>query len=79
MHAVRSNSCSQRSIAREEKKNPARTANRPIAPGGRFAARVVVIAINDGGARRHRAQHGFGIRDAAAVGHEGEGEGRLRA
>ncbi len=76
MHAVGADPRGQRRIAGDKKQDPAAGADRAVAPCGRLAARVVIIAINDGAALRQRAQDRFGVWNALAVGQEGEAERR---
>ncbi len=76
MHAVRANPRGERRIASDKKQHPPAGADRTVAPRTRLAARVVVIAIDNGAPWRQCAQDRFGVCYAPAVGQEGEAERR---
>jgi hypothetical protein len=70
MNAVRAEPRRQGGVARDQEQEPARLGDgaKERAFGG--APRVVIVAIDDGGPARQRAQDKIGTRDAALVGHE---------
>lgn len=65
-------------IASDQKNEPARATDRCEPPGDSGARRVIIIAIDDGGARRQAPKDWIGPRNAPPVGQEGEREGRIR-
>lgn len=79
MHAVRADPRGERRIAGDEEQNAAPGADRLIAPRRRLAARIVIIAKDDGGALRQRAQDRLRVCDPPPVRHEGEAKGRVSA
>lgn len=76
MHAIGADRGGKVTIARHQKQDAARAADRQIAPCDRGASRCVIVAKNHGCARRQRAKDRFWVKDARAIGQEGEIEGR---
>ena len=79
MRAIRADAARNVDIAAHEEQNAARLADRRVSPRRRLPPRIIIVAIDDGGAGRKRPQDRFGVFNAAAVGQEGEAERRRRA
>lgn len=79
MQAVSPDHAGKIDVARDQEKYAAAPADRRITAGERRPLRVVIVAIEDGGALRQGAEDRLRIGNAPAIGEESERKRRFRA
>ncbi|OFX05406.1 MAG: hypothetical protein A3E78_04915 [Alphaproteobacteria bacterium RIFCSPHIGHO2_12_FULL_63_12] len=79
MQPVRADQACKGGVPRDKEQDIAGGAERAITPRHRLAPRIVIIAIDDGGAGGQGAHDGLGVWKAAPVGQEGQRKRRAYA